>query len=42
MKLFDFPGSYSIGFHAAAAGSSATYDLEVVDLASFAQKSRQD
>ena len=39
MKLFDFPGSCSIGIHALLEESGASYELEVVDLASFAQKS---
>ncbi|MGH1415844.1 MAG: glutathione S-transferase family protein [Pelagimonas sp.] len=39
MKLFDFPGSCSIGIHALLEETGASYELEVVDLASFAQKS---
>ncbi len=39
MKLFDFPGSCSTGIHALLEESGASYELEVVDLASFAQKS---
>lgn len=39
MKLFDFPGSCSIGIHALLEESGASYEIEIVDLASFAQLS---
>lgn len=39
MKLYDFPGSCSIGIHALLEESGVPYDIEVVNLASFAQRS---
>lgn len=39
MKLFDFPGSCSIGIHAILEETGASYEIEVVNLTAFAQRS---